>query len=72
MTPLPRAAAPERPGSLPFAPTFDYSADGVHRSLEQSLLRLGMDRVDIVFIHDVNQSLAALKLELAANRKGTE
>jgi hypothetical protein len=26
----------------------------------------------IVFIHDVNQSLAALKLELAANRKGTD
>jgi hypothetical protein len=26
----------------------------------------------IVFIHDINQSLAALKLELAANRKGTD
>jgi hypothetical protein len=26
----------------------------------------------IVFIHDVNRSLAALKLELAANRKGTD
>jgi D-threo-aldose 1-dehydrogenase len=31
---------------------FDYSADGVQRSIEESLERLGLDRVDIVFIHD--------------------
>jgi D-threo-aldose 1-dehydrogenase len=31
---------------------FDYSADGVRRSLEESLERLGLDRVDIAFIHD--------------------
>jgi D-threo-aldose 1-dehydrogenase len=31
---------------------FDYSADGVRRSLEASLSRLGLDRVDIVLIHD--------------------
>jgi D-threo-aldose 1-dehydrogenase len=31
---------------------FDYSADGVVRSLEESLARLGLDRVDIVYIHD--------------------
>jgi len=31
---------------------FDYSADGVRRSLESSLLRLGLDRVDIALIHD--------------------
>ena len=31
---------------------FDYSADGVRRSLDESLERLGLDRVDIVFIHD--------------------
>lgn len=43
-----------RTGGLPFAPTFDYSYDGVHKSLEQSMLRLGMNRIDIVFIHDVD------------------
>ena len=32
-----------RSGGLNFVPTFDYSYDGVHRSLEQSLLRLGMN-----------------------------
>jgi D-threo-aldose 1-dehydrogenase len=30
----------------------DYSRDGVRRSLEQSLDRLGLDRVDIALIHD--------------------
>lgn len=31
---------------------FDFSADGVRRSLEASLDRLGLDRVDIALIHD--------------------
>jgi D-threo-aldose 1-dehydrogenase len=31
---------------------FDFSADGVRRSLAGSLARLGMDRVDIALIHD--------------------
>jgi len=31
---------------------FDFSADGVRRSLEASLGRLGLDRADIVLIHD--------------------
>jgi D-threo-aldose 1-dehydrogenase len=31
---------------------FDYSADGVARSIDESLERLGVDRLDLVFIHD--------------------
>jgi D-threo-aldose 1-dehydrogenase len=31
---------------------WDFSADGVRRSLEQSLVRLGLDRVDTVLLHD--------------------
>lgn len=31
---------------------WDFSADGVRRSLEESLTRLGLDRVDIVYLHD--------------------
>ena len=56
MTPVPRGATIEgmRRGGLNFYPTFDYSYDGVHRSLEHSLLRLGMDRVDIALVHDVD------------------
>ena len=30
---------------------WDFSADGVRRSLESSLERLGLDRVDVLFIH---------------------
>ncbi len=31
---------------------FDYSADGVRRSIDESLERLGLDRIDIAYIHD--------------------
>jgi D-threo-aldose 1-dehydrogenase len=36
----------------PVRMVFDYSADGIRRSLEESLERLGLDRIDIAFIHD--------------------
>jgi D-threo-aldose 1-dehydrogenase len=38
---------------LPFRPHYDYSYDGILRSHEDSLQRLGMDRVDILFVHDI-------------------
>jgi D-threo-aldose 1-dehydrogenase len=31
---------------------FDFSYDGIMRSFEQSLERMGVDRVDLLFIHD--------------------
>ncbi len=34
--------------------TFDYSYDGVLRSMEDSLERLGLDRVDILYVHDLD------------------
>jgi D-threo-aldose 1-dehydrogenase len=36
----------------PVRMVFDYSADGVRRSIEESLERLGFERVDIALIHD--------------------
>jgi len=36
----------------PVRPVFDYSGDGVKRSIEESLERLGLDRIDIALIHD--------------------
>ncbi|MFM7756813.1 MAG: aldo/keto reductase [Actinomycetota bacterium] len=33
-------------------PVFDFSADGIRRSLEESLVRLGVDRLDVVHLHD--------------------
>ncbi len=39
-------------GGFAHAARFDYSYDGAMRSIEQSLLRTGLDRLDIVLIHD--------------------
>ena len=39
---------------LPFERVFDYSYDGAMRSFEDSLQRLGLNRVDIVLIHDLD------------------
>jgi D-threo-aldose 1-dehydrogenase len=33
---------------------FDYTYDGIMRSLEFSLERLGLDHVDILFVHDID------------------
>jgi D-threo-aldose 1-dehydrogenase len=38
-------------------PVFDYSADGIKRSLEDSLKRLGIDRIDIALMHDAENHI---------------
>jgi len=55
MGPGEKPPADFRDNGLPgFAPEFDYSYDGVMRSLEHSYLRLGLARIDIALIHDVD------------------
>ena len=48
---------------------FDYSYDGVMRSLDASLERLGLDRIDILYAHDLDvfthKSQSALDARLA-------
>jgi D-threo-aldose 1-dehydrogenase len=44
---------------FPFSPSpndviFDYTASGVRRSIEDSLQRLGIDGLDIAFVHDIS------------------
>jgi D-threo-aldose 1-dehydrogenase len=44
---------------FPFSPSpndvvFDYTASGIRRSVEDSLQRLGIDSLDIVFVHDIS------------------
>jgi len=44
---------------FPFSPSpndvaFDYTASGVRRSIEDSLQRLGIDSLDIAFVHDIS------------------
>ncbi|KAF1711574.1 aldo/keto reductase [Pseudoxanthomonas sacheonensis] len=52
--------ASRKPGQEGFAVAgykaeFDYSRDGVMRSFESSLRRLGTDRVDILLLHDIGR-----------------
>ncbi len=41
-------------GGLEFETVFDYGYDGVMRSFEDSLQRLGINRVDLLLIHDLD------------------
>jgi D-threo-aldose 1-dehydrogenase len=61
---LHRRGAEDGPGSPadslfdragPFVPRIDYSYDGIMRSFEDSLQRLGTDRVDILLLHDCDR-----------------
>lgn len=36
----------------PYKRVWDFSRDGVRRSIEESLHRLGLDRIDIAYLHD--------------------
>ncbi|MDE0054723.1 MAG: aldo/keto reductase [Gammaproteobacteria bacterium] len=38
----------------PFAIRYDYSYDAIRRSMESSLNRLGLDRIDILLCHDID------------------
>ena len=38
-------------------PIFDYSAKGIRRSFEESLVRLGVDRIDVALIHDADDRI---------------
>ena len=42
---------------LPFDYRFDYTADAIKRSYEDSLLRLGVNRIDMLFVHDLDDRL---------------
>ena len=54
-----RAGAPPEsdtfPGAPPLNPVYDFSYDGVMRSVEESVARLGIDKIDILHIHDPDQ-----------------
>jgi D-threo-aldose 1-dehydrogenase len=50
---LTTAEDPEPPHAMPFEPLYDYSYDGVMRSFEDSLQRLGLASIDILYVHDI-------------------
>ena len=40
---------------MPFEVEYDYSHDGIMRSVEDSLQRLGLARIDILYVHDIGE-----------------
>jgi D-threo-aldose 1-dehydrogenase len=55
LVPLAPGEPPELAGFAdppPYKRRWDWSRDGVMRSLESSLRRLGLDRIDIAYLHD--------------------
>jgi D-threo-aldose 1-dehydrogenase len=56
LKPIRGAKSEGDPRTQPFAfePWFDYSYDGAMRSYEDSLQRLGINRIDILYIHDID------------------
>lgn len=53
--PVPRDRVPDHSyvDPLPFAVDYDYSYDGIMRSVEFSYARLGLNKIDILFVHDI-------------------
>ena len=47
------AEVEENSHPLPFDAMYDYSYDGIMRSFEDSLQRLGLARSDILYVHDI-------------------
>ena len=47
--------APTLWNNLPFREIFDYSYDGIMRSFDDSQQRLGMPRIDILYVHDIGR-----------------
>jgi D-threo-aldose 1-dehydrogenase len=40
---------------LPFDPVYDYSYEGIMRSVEDSFQRLGLAKIDILYVHDIGR-----------------
>jgi D-threo-aldose 1-dehydrogenase len=40
---------------LPFDPVYDYSYDAIMRSVEDSYQRLGLAKIDILYVHDIGR-----------------
>lgn len=47
-------------GNLNFKYRFDYTAAGVRRSIEDSLQRLGLSSIDVVYVHDLSPDTGEL------------
>jgi D-threo-aldose 1-dehydrogenase len=55
LRPVPEAEVPDHGfvKPLPFAVDYDYSYDGIMRSLDFSFARLGLNEIDMLYVHDI-------------------
>lgn len=55
LSPVPEDRIPDHGyvDPLPFTVDYDYSYDAIMRSVEFSYARLGLNRIDILFVHDI-------------------
>lgn len=59
LSPVPRSKMPHTHyfGSLPFEVVHDYSYDGIMRSFDMSHARLGLNKIDILYVHGLGASV---------------
>src|SRR5664279_1611185 len=50
---VPSSSGDGRLSPMPFQVVYDYSYDGIMRSVEDSYQRLGLARIDILYVHDI-------------------
>lgn len=58
LVPDPRPPEDGYVATPPFRPAFDFSSEATRRSLEESLRRLGLDRIDLLHVHDPDDHAA--------------
>ncbi len=54
-------------GGLQFQHVHDYSYDGIMRAYDQSQMRLGMNRIDLLVIHDLDFSFHQTEAKVSAH-----
>lgn len=59
-------------GGLPFELRFDYSYNGIMRSWEDSLMRLGLNRVELLVIHDLDSGYHGNGEVMTAHKRDLE
>lgn len=68
----PEYRTPPWVGGLPFELHFDYSYDGIMRSWEDSLMRLGLHRVETLVIHDLDSGYHGSGKVMEAHQQALE
>ncbi len=73
LRPVAAGDAPADPATpFPFEPWYDYSYDSTMRSYEDSLQRLGLNRIDILYIHDIDTATHGAETQPKMHRQAMD